>query len=192
MTRPLFFVLLVALCLPFFSGCVAILDATSSKPLQTDPHQRSFGGYLDDRQLRTIIAVNIKKTHEQLELSHVNVYSFNSVVLLTGEVPSNHMRELAGETARKVNRVRQVHNELTVNPNTNLWSRSADNWIQTKIKTKLMFNRDIDASRVKVIVENRTVYLMGLLTQTQTEKVTNVVRSTGGVSKVVRAIEYVL
>lgn len=173
------------------SSCVTIIDATSEGPIQTDPGKRSFGGYWDDKQLNTIISVNLKKAHSALDEAHINVYSYNAVVLLTGETPSKDLRTLAGKTAREVSRVRQVYNEIQIGPNTGFISRAKDRWLKSKIKTKLLLNTDIDSGRVEVIVENKVVYLMGLLTQAQSDKITDVVRRSRGVKKVVRAIEYI-
>jgi len=173
------------------AGCVSVIDATTDKPIQIDPGKRSLGGIIDDKKLRTVIAVNIKKSHETMKDAHINVHSYNGVVLLTGEVQTTELRKLAGVTARKVNRVRQVYNELSVGPKTSFLSRTKDNWLQSKIKSKLVFNQDIESRRVKIIVEDNVVYLMGLLSKIQTEKITEIVRQTRGVSKVVRAIEYI-
>jgi len=186
----LFSLFFIFITMPLIS-CVSVIDATTDGPIQIDPGKRSFGEYFDDKQLRTVILVNIKKADPQLDVAHINVYSYNSVILLTGEVPSKELRELAGTTARKVNKVRQVYNELTIGPKTSFLSRTNDNWIQTRIKSKLLFNSDIDSSRVKVITEDNTVYLMGLLSKVQAEKITEVVRTTRGVKKVIRAIEYI-
>ncbi len=173
------------------SGCVSILDATREEPIQIDPGKRSFGGYMDDKQLKTVISVNIKKSDPKLKESHINVHTYNAVVLLTGEVENAELRRIAADTARKVNKVRQVYNELTVGPKTTFLSRTNDNWIHSRIKSKLIFNTDIDSDRVEIIVEDNVVYLMGKLTKVQAEKITEVVRTSRGVNKVVRAIEYI-
>ncbi|MFL0800008.1 MAG: BON domain-containing protein [Agarilytica sp.] len=172
-------------------GCVSILDATREEPIQIDPGKRSFGGYMDDKQLKTVISVNIKKSDLKLKEAHINVHTYNAVVLLTGEVETAELRRLAADTARKVNKVRQVYNELTVGPKTTFLSRTNDNWIHSRIKSKLVFNTDIDSDRVEIIVEDNVVYLMGKLTKVQAEKITEVVRTSRGVDKVVRAIEYI-
>ncbi len=186
-----FFLLSILLGSAVFSGCSSVIGATTEGPIQTDPGKRSFGGYIDDRQLRTIIKVNIDKADPNLKDARINVHSYNSVILLTGQVATKEQRDLAADTARKVNRVRQVYNELEVNEKISFIDATQDNWLQSKIGTKLVLNQDIDSDRVEVIVENRVVYLMGLLTQIQAEKVTEVVRQTKGVTKVVRAIEYI-
>ncbi len=173
------------------SGCTSFIDATTEEPLQLDPGKRSFGEYIDDQQLETVIAVNIDKADPQLDKARIHVHAYNAVVLLTGQVPSQELRALAGNTARKVNKVRQVYNELTVGPKITFGTRSSDNWIHSRIKSKLLFNGDIDSDRVDIIVENKVVYLMGKLTKIQAEKITEIVRKTRGVAKVVRAIEYI-
>lgn len=182
------FVLMLSLAL---SGCVTVLDATTDEPIRRDPGKRTFGAYVDDKQLKTIISVNLKKADPGLKDANVNVTVYNGVVLLTGQVPTKALREKAGEIARDVNKVRQVYNELQVLPNTAFLSRTNDSWLATKVNSKLMAHKDIDSSRVVVVVENSTVFLMGLLTRVQTEKITDVARSTKGVTKVVRAIEYI-
>lgn len=173
------------------NACVTIIDATTDEPIRPDPNERSFGGYLDDKQLKTIVAVNLKKASAALDEAHINVHVYNAVILLTGEVQSHEQRDLAGKTARDVTRVRQVYNELQVQPRSKFMDRTVDNIMQTKIKTKLLLNKDIDSGKVKVIVEDDIAYLMGLLTRVQTEKITDVVRKQPGIKKVVRAIEYI-
>lgn len=183
---PLMAILVLAL-----AGCVTVLDATTDEPIRRDPGKRTFGTYIDDKQLKTIISVNLKKADPYLEQANVNVTIYNGLVLLTGQVPTKSLREKAGEVARDVNKVRQVYNELQVLPNTSFLSRTNDSWLATKVNTKLMAHKDIDSSRVIVVVENGTVFLMGLLSRVQAEKITEVARSTRGVAKVVRAIEYI-
>lgn len=191
MLKKSFFIFLTAACPFILSGCVSIVDATTEGPIKTDPGKRSFGEYWDDQSIETVVGVNVKKASPALDRAHINVHSYRGVVLLTGEVQNSEMRSLAGETAREVARVRQVYNELQIKPNATFLDRTSDNLLQTKINTKLLVYKDIDSSRVKVIVEDDIVYLMGLLTKIQAEKITDVVRKTKGVKKVVRAIEYI-
>jgi len=190
-----FFTLLTYLILlttpPLLGGCVTVLDATSDGPIRRDPGERTLGAYIEDKQIKTIISVNLQKADPALEKANIEVTVYNGVVLLTGQVQNQKLREKAGDIARNVLKVRQVYNELQILPNTSFLSRANDGWLATKINTKLMAHKDIDSDRVIVVVDNSIVYLMGLLTQVQTEKITDVARTTKGVSKVVRAIEYI-
>jgi Predicted periplasmic or secreted lipoprotein len=178
------------LCL-FLSGCVTMLDATSDGPLEPDPGRRTFGAYVDDQRLETVIKVNLRKSDPALAEANINVLSFNGVVLLTGEVPSSDLRQAAGEIVRAINKVRQVHNELLVKANSTFFSRSNDNWLATKLRSKILASRDIESERVKIVVENRVVFLMGLLTREEANLVSEIAARTEGVEKVVRVIEYI-
>lgn len=172
------------------SACVTVMDATNEKPIEPDPGKRTFGTYLDDEKLENIITVNLRKTGPGLEAAHINVFCFNGVVLLTGEVPSHELRTLAGETSRAISKVRQVHNELLVQSNSTFFSRTNDNWIASKVRSKILV-ADIESERVKVIVENRTVYLMGLLTREEAKTISEMSAKVDGVEKVVRVFEYI-
>ena len=97
----------------------------------------------------------------------------------------------AGETVRAISKVRQVHNELLVQSNATLFSRTNDNWIATKLRSKILVNHDIESDRVKSVVENRVVYLMGLLTREEANLVSSIAAGISGVEKVVRVIEYI-
>lgn len=189
MKKTLFLTALMS-SLTLLSGCASMLDAVTPGPIKADPSKRSFGTYIDDQNIETIVKVNIRKAAPVAKEANIFVHSFNGAVLLIGQVPTAEVREVAGSTARNEPRVRQVYNELVVGEKTDFFDRTADNVLQTKINSKLALNRDIESSRVKVIVENDTAYLMGLLTRIQAEKITDVVSSTRGIKKVVRAIEY--
>lgn len=180
----------ILLCL-LVASCTSIISATSDEPIEVNPGKRSLGVKIDDRQLETIAAVNINKAHEQLDDAAIKVHSYNAVVLLVGQVPSQQMRQLAGETVQKISSVRQVHNELQVQTPISLLAGANDTWLTTKVRTKLLANRDIESGRIQVITENNTVYLMGLVTREEAQKVTDVARHTGGVQKVVRVFEYI-
>lgn len=181
----------ILLCILSMSGCASIIGATTDKPLQVNPGKRTLGIKIDDEQIETIALVNIDKAHPQLNNAHINVHSYNAVVLLVGEVPNADMRQLASDTTKKISLVRQVHNELQIQSPSSLLSRAGDTWLTTKIKSKLLANRKIESSRTHIVTSNKSVYLMGLVTHAEAELITNTARHTGGVQKVVRVFEYI-
>ncbi|WP_299591270.1 BON domain-containing protein [uncultured Microbulbifer sp.] len=182
---------LAACTLTLFGGCATVLDATHDGPIQPDPGERSFGTYIDDQQLETITKVNIGKAHPDLKAANIDVVSFNGVVLLTGQVSSNDLRNLAGGTAQQVHSVRQVYNEIQVRGTTSVLARTSDTWLTTKVKSALLTDKEIDSGRIKVVTENGVVYLMGLLTRQEAENAAEKTRTVGGVQKVVKAVEYI-
>jgi osmotically-inducible protein OsmY len=69
-------------------------------------------------------------------------------------------------------------------------ARSNDAWISTKVKSRLSLDDKLDASKIKVVTENGVVYLMGLVSKSESDVATKIVSETSGVQKVVRVFEY--
>ncbi len=183
--------LLGFLILPLLTtGCAAIIGATTSDPIDMDPNRRTFGTLVDDQQLETIAHVNIDKAHADLKSAPIAVTAYNGVVLLTGQVKSMELRNLAATTVAKLNSVRQVHNELTVQAPISFLANTNDAWLTTKVKSKLMANKEVRSNRLKIVTENGVVHFMGMLPRSEAEMAAEVARTTSGVQKVVLAVEY--
>jgi osmotically-inducible protein OsmY len=172
------------------SGCAEVIHVTTSKPLEMNANQRSIGAKLNDQEIETIATVNIKKADPELKHAHVNVDSFNGIVLLTGQVPSERLRDLVADTVYKLNPVRELHNELYVGEATAFSKRSLDSWISTKIKAQLVADRETESHRIHFVTEMQTVYLMGLVTHQEADRITNMISHTSDVQKVVKVFEY--
>ena len=172
------------------NACTSLINAVTSDPIQPDPSETSIGTDIDDWQMSTMVGVNIKKASSQLASSHINVSTYNKVVLLTGEVATNELRTLAGTTARNYKGVRQVYNELKLQGSSSLLARTNDSWLTTKVKTKLLANNEVAGSQIEVVTESGIVYLMGVVSRSAANKASTVASNTGGVIKVVRVFEY--
>lgn len=184
-TLSLLFVLL------FINGCTAIVDSTTQKPIEPDPRSRSFGTYIDDKRLQTIVRVNINKADPIFRQSRLRVISFKGLVLLIGQVPTEELRLLAGQTANNVGPVRKVYNEIDTSANIPFLRRSNDTWITSKAKTSLLANKDVNGLKIKVITENGVVYLMGVITEEKANIAANLISNIRGVKEVVRVFEYI-
>jgi osmotically-inducible protein OsmY len=154
--------------------------------------RRTTGTVIEDQSIENRIYSGLRKDAEIKEQSHINVTSYNGIVLLSGETPTESLRARAGDIARNAEKVRRVHNELQIAAPSSMMTRSSDSWLTTKVKTSL-FNVELekfDATRVKVVSENGTVYLMGLLTHNEAEAVTARAREVTGVQRIVKLFEY--
>ncbi|MEX1668464.1 BON domain-containing protein [Zhongshania guokunii] len=178
------------LLISLLCGCTQILTATTDKPIAEDPGSRSLGSYLDDEIIETKALVNIRKTDPALQSARISVTSHNGIVLLTGNAPNERLRQLAGEVANEIKKVRKVHNELAVGGDVGMVARSNDTWISTKVKSRLSLDDKLDASKIKVVTENGIVYLMGLVSKAESDTASRIVSETSGVQKVVRVFEY--
>lgn len=173
------------------SSCVSLIDATTSTPIAAEPGERSFGNYIDDKRIETVVAVNLRKADPELRAAHISVISFNGVVLLVGQVATSNHRDQAADIAQAVQEVRQVHNELTVSGAISLLARTNDSWLTAKIKTKFIFKGGLDSGRIKIVTENGVVYLMGLMTHAEADTAVDVARNSSGIQKIVRVFEYI-
>ena len=122
---------------------------------------------------------------------HINVISYYRKVLLTGEVPTSEDRQRAQAAAAGVADVVGVVNELAVQPDSTLTQRSSDTYVTSKVKTNLLNANGVPANSIKVVTERSTVYLMGRLTRRETDLATEVTRTTSGVDRVVRVVDFI-
>ena len=189
-TQRLSLALALLVVMVTLSGCAKIIGVTTSEPIQINNNKRTLGTKINDSQIETVARVNLDKGGQQLKEANINIDSFNGIVLLTGQVPNEQARQQAGDILGKINPVRQVHNELRVAPNRDFQAGSKDSWITTKIKTKLVAS-SIQSRRVHIITEARTVFLMGLVSRYEAERITDVAKNTRGVAQVVKVFEYV-
>lgn len=184
-----FLVMLVALA--GLSGCASVMDVTTKKPIQQNPTTRTAGAALDDSHIENVGLVNIRKLDPSLRSANITVVSYNGIVLLLGQIPTRELRVAAAEQVAKIKRVRQVQNALTVGPSTPFAVRSTDGWLTTKVKTKMAADRNVVASRVKVVTENGVVYLLGLVSQSEGDRAARIAQQTAGVQRVVKVFEYI-
>lgn len=179
------------LVLPALQGCVPLVAAGAAVGTGAliAEDRRSSGTYLDDEgiEIKTSGQINAQFPDQ----THVNVTSYNRLVLLTGEIPSEQARLEAGSIARKVQGVRTVANELVVAPVTTLSSRSGDTYITSRVKTRFIDSRKFQVNHVKVVTENGVVYLMGLVKKAEGDAAADIAARTSGVKKVVQVFEYI-
>ena len=121
--------------------------------------------------------------------THFTINSYDGKVLLTGEVPAEAVKEEAGRIAAGVLGVRTVVNELAVMPASSLTERSNDLLLAAKVNAELINKKDVPYSAVKVVVERGTVYLMGIVTQTEADATAAVASRVSGVKSVVKVFE---
>lgn len=185
----IFLLLSVMLCL---GSCTTIVETTTrGEGVKEDPGKRSVGTMIDDVSIETTVQVNIDAADPGLKNSHISVVSFNGVVLLVGQVPSQDLKNAATRVATQTTRVKTVHNELEIAGTTTFLSRSNDSWITAKLKTLMLADPTVSGLRTKVVTENGVVYLMGLVTQEEARLTVELVSNASGVTKVVRAFEYI-
>ena len=155
--------------------------------------RRTTGTFIEDQAIELKAYDALGEAGDLKKQSHINVTSYNLIVLLTGETPTESYRYQAQDIVSRIERVRRVHNELSVAAPSSLMSRSSDTVITTKVKTSL-FGVDLegfDPTRVKVVTERGNVYLMGLVSRAEGDAAADRARHIGGVQRVVKLFEYI-
>lgn len=189
-TNPTSRLLLLLLGGAILQGCVAVAAGGAAAGASAAVDRRTTGTLVEDQsiELKAVKALNADKDIK--EQAHLNVTSYNLIVLLTGEAPTDELRQRAEKIVRGVEKVNTVHNEVTVAAPSSMMTRSSDTVITSKVKTKLLAAEDIEGVNVKVVTENGVVYLMGLAKRAEADRATEIARQTGGVQKVVKVFQY--
>jgi osmotically-inducible protein OsmY len=121
---------------------------------------------------------------------HLNVTSYNRNVLITGEVPSEEVKSGIEKFVKDTQNVRNVTNELVIAEPTSYGSRSNDTLITSKVKSRFIEARKFQPNWVKVVTENKVVYLMGIVNHKEAADAADIAAYTSGVDKVVKVFEY--
>jgi len=116
--------------------------------------------------------------------SHINVTSFNQKVLLTGEVKDADIKGEAGAYVKAMKNARTVYNELIIGPNSSYTARANDSYLESKIKTQMIFTEKLPSNSMAIIAEGSSVYLMGILTQSESDLAKKIASNTNGVKDV--------
>lgn len=162
-------------------------------PACSNHEKRSAGTVLDDQTLEYEVINNIYSYEGFGEDDHIKVEVHQGLVLLAGETVSEENRLMATKLAEAPKLTRRVINDLTVGERAGFGAKANNSWLTTKVNSVLLKENLLpgnDASRIKVVSSQHTVYLMGLFTHEEGDAIAEIVRNIGGVKKVVKVFDY--
>jgi osmotically-inducible protein OsmY len=186
-------------------GCApVVIGGAAAGTAVVATSRRSPGSVVDDETIELKARLAIIENKELNRQVHVEITSYNGIILLTGQAPSEQLRTEVENLVRNIPEVQSlaskagtappIHDEITIAAPNSLMTRTSDSLVTAKVKTGLLGITDIEGfngTRVKVVTENGTVYLMGLLTRKEADAVTEKARQVGGVQRVVKLFEYI-
>lgn len=191
MLRLLRTFLLAATTAALLSGCVAAVVGGTAAGVGHD--RRSWTTVLRDRNIQATAYDNFNKDKELALKNNVSIVVYNGVMLLVGEVRTEELKQRAQGRVEGYEGVRKLVNEIEVREPEGFLSQRRDNTITAHVKTALLDIVDLpgfDPTRVNITTAHRTVYIMGLLSREEAERVAEIARNVAGVEKVVRVLEY--
>jgi len=114
---------------------------------------------------------------------------FEGRVLITGSVQQPDHRDAAVRFAWQAPGVRQVINEIRIQPSTGFTGYSKDSWIIAQLRTRLIGDRDIESINYKFDCDNGNIYILGVARdQEELNHVLNQARNIAYVKEVVSYI----
>ena len=151
--------------------------------------RRTSGAQIDDQ---TIEVKGIKRVSESIgDRGSVSVTSYNHIVLLTGTVTNEADKAAVDRAVGAIESVRSVVNELAIGAAASFGNRSNDTLLTSKVKASFVDAKDLQVNAFKVVTERGIVYLMGRVTERESNRASDIARGVGGVAKVVKVFEVV-
>lgn len=174
---------LMGACAPLIVGGAMV----GTSLMVTD--RRTSGTQVEDQAIELKALTRIRETVG--DRGHVNATSYNRLMLLTGEVPTDADKAAVEQSVARIENVRSIVNELAVMGSTSLTGRSNDTILTSKVKASFVDAKDLHANAFKVVTERGTVYLLGRVTEREATRASDIARGVSGVQKVVRVFEVI-
>jgi osmotically-inducible protein OsmY len=171
----------------WLGGCAAVVVGGAVGTAMVVSDRRTSGTQLEDQAIELKALTRIRETVG--DRGHINVTSYNRMVLLTGEVASDADRTTLEQAIARIENVRSIVNEMAVMGSSSLTARSNDTILTSKVKASFVDAKDLHANVVKVVTERATVYLMGRVTEREATRAADLARGVSGVQKVVRVFD---
>ena len=179
--------IIMLLAVSLLTGCVAAVVGGAGGAALVGADRRTVGTVTEDQGIEIKASSRIS---DKFPDAHINITSYNRMLLLTGETANNAARTEIEKVARAIENVRGVYNEIAVVGNSSLSARTNDAYVTGKVKARFVDGQKFNAVHVKVVTESNTVYLLGMVNRKEADDATEIARTTSGVQKVVRLFEF--
>ncbi|UCX03341.1 BON domain-containing protein [Shewanella sp. HL-SH4] len=172
-------------------GCAGavMVGAVGGAKMAND--ERSMSTQISDTNAGFDITGALSKYEDLNNQTNITGVVMNGNVLMYGQAPNSMLRDKAIKAVQELNIGGKIHNQIRIGNPTSFTTRSNDTWVTTKVKGRMLNEKSLDVTRIKVITENGEVFLLGLIERSQADLAVDVARNTAGVRKVVKVFEYV-
>jgi len=179
-----------ALCvaaLMVLSSCAPVAIAgAGATAAKVGSQERSVGNAVDDLGIETQVEHKLFRSNFDMLFAKVDVDVIERRVFLTGNIARPEDGVKAVQLAWEVPGVKEVVNELQLDGGGSFRARTQDIWIQTQIKSRLLFTKGIHSANYNIESVDGIVYLMGIaVNEQELHNVTDIVSRTQGVRQVV-------
>lgn len=169
-------------------GCTSMAKVGIG-PSLAEPGVRTISDRLTDSQLAQAIRRDIFRDVPSARDARVVVVSFYQAVLIVGEAQTEDMKQAITQIARNYRDVVIVHNEMTVGPNRTLGQRLSDDLLERKASINLFAADNLRSEQARIVAVNGTIYLMGKLTQRETDRAIQRIQALDGVTRIIKIVD---
>lgn len=179
----------ISLLLVHISGCAGILVGGAATIGVASIQERSLKDAATDVGIRLSIEDQLFRADTNNLFTQVSVTVIEQRVLLVGSVSSENFRDRAAEITWGIPKVKEVLNELTVNPNSSLIDSAKDARISIILTGLLLTDTKILDINFSHSVSDQVVYIVGIAQdKEEVKKVIHHARTIRGVKKVINHI----
>lgn len=181
---------MTVLCVAGLSGCASFISGgTGSAPVGTESGARSLGQVFIDSSIERTAKINLYKLDARFKQSRINIESFHGNVLLTGQVPDAHLKQLAEDNVRAMSDVKTVHNYITVGDQIGYSTIMQDTTVTANTRGLIMKAAVVSDSKVRVHTEDGVLYVMGRLNNAEVGDLNQVLQQVGNVTRIVTLVD---
>tara|TARA_R110002051_G_scaffold100997_1_gene171676 strand:- start:4732 stop:5307 length:576 start_codon:yes stop_codon:yes gene_type:complete len=171
-------------------GCAAAVVAGTASAVTAANDRRTIGSQIDDNNIEIKASIALSEVERLEKFANISAVSVNGIVLLVGQVSNEEMRKEAQRTIEDVSGIRKIHNQIRIGSNIGITTQTHDSWLTSKVKAQLLTAKDISSNNIKVVTENAEVFLMGLVSDSESTQAVNIARNVSGVERVIKVFEY--
>ena len=178
------------LCVASLSGCASFISGgTGTAPVGTESGARSLGQVFIANSFERTAKINLYKLDSRFKQSRVNIESFHSNVLLTGQVPDQNLKQLAEDNVRAMSDVKTVHNYITVGNQIGYSTIMQDTTVTANTRGLIMKAPVVSDSKLRIHTEDGVLYVMGRLNTAESTDLNQVLQQVGNVTKIITLID---
>lgn len=181
--------LLLTLTTLLVSSCM--MSSVAITGAQTVYDRHNLKKKIDDNYTTLQSYKAIYLDNEKYADTNISISTFNDTVLITGQAPKTEQKLEIENLIKPFSGGRKIYNFTEIASPSSQLTRASDSWITSKIKAKLIAVNEIDPTKIKVLTENGTVFLIGIVPRDQANIAVDIAKSTDGVQNVIKMFSYI-
>ena len=173
-----------------FPNVAALADDAPVESKNPTVERRGVMQKMEDTGITFRVSNLIEFNKDVSTKADVNVTTVNGIVLLSGSVATAEDKQWCEDTARSHPKVQKVINELKVRDHRSPFALARDKALQVAVKFRLVNELDEESPTVHVVVYDKVIYLMGVVSESVAERAARVARQTKRVDRVITIFQF--